>query len=408
MSMNRRQALGAFGAATALSLTSARAFAQEGPITVSALYDQSGGLESYGQPIVDALRFAVDEQNAKGGLLGREVKLNVYDPQTNMQLYAQFARQAALSDKPAVVFAGITSASREVVRPIMRQFNTLYFYANQYEGGVCDRNMFATGVTPGQTVEKLVDYSVKNNGGKVYIVAADYNYGQIIADWVKKYTADHGGEVLGVEFFPMDVTDFKTSISKIQAAKPDYVWSALVGGAHISFYRQWKAAGMLGKIPMSSTTFAGGNEHVILTPEESDGIMVCQNYLQELDNPLNQQFVADFHAKFGADYPYITELGMGAYQGFRLWAAGVEKAGTIDRLPVIEALETGISLDAPSGRVTIDPKTHHTTMDVHIARVENGGLIPVETFEQQPPADTALVCDLVANPDDNQQYVIDF
>jgi branched-chain amino acid transport system substrate-binding protein len=77
-------------------------------------------------------------------------------------------------------------------------------------------------------------------------------------------------------------------------------------------------------------------------------------------------------------------------------------------MKVIEALETGISLDAPSGRVTIDPKTHHTTMDVHIARVENGGLIPVETFEQQPPADTALVCDLIANPDDNQQYVIDF
>lgn len=86
----------------------------------------------------------------------------------------------------------------------------------------------------------------------------------------------------------------------------------------------------------------------------------------------------------------------------------MEKAGTVDRLPVIKALESGISLEAPSGRISIDPKTHHTTMDVHIARVENGGLLPVETFEQQPPADTAMVCDLIANPDDNQQYVIDF
>lgn len=135
--------------------------------------------------------------------------------------------------------------------------------------------------------------------------------------------------------------------------------------------------------------------------------MVCQNYLQELDSPTNRAFVSDFHAMYGADYPYITELGVGAYQGFKLWAKGVEQAGTTERMAVIEVLETGIALDGPSGRVQIDPQTHHTIMDVHVAQVQDGGLVPVATFAQQPPADTAMSCDLIANPDDNTQYVIE-
>jgi len=110
------------------------------------------------------------------------------------------------------------------------------------------------------------------------------------------------------------------------------VWSALVGGAHISFYRQWAAAGMHKSIPMASTTFAVGNEHIVLSPEECNGMLICYNYFQDLKNPVNAAFVANFHKRFGADYPNITELAMGTYQGFRLWAEGVKKAGSIDRL----------------------------------------------------------------------------
>ena len=91
-----------------------------------------------------------------------------------------------------------------------------------------------------------------------------------------------------IDFFPLDVTNFSSTISKIQAAKPDFVWSALVGGAHISFYRQWAAAGMRASIPMASTTFAVGNEHIVLSPEECNGMLVCYNYFQDLKNPVNQ------------------------------------------------------------------------------------------------------------------------
>ena len=97
---------------------------------------------------------------------------------------------------------------------------------------------------------------------------------------------------------------------------------------------------------------------------------------------------------------------MGTYQGFRLWAEAVKKASSVDRLKVIEALETGISIDAPSGKVTIDPPTHHCVLDVHIAEVNNKKLNVLEDFPQQKPADTAAVCNLIKNPNDNQQYVI--
>jgi urea transport system substrate-binding protein len=394
-------------AALAAGAFANRAFADE-PIGVGSLHDLSGGLDIYGKPMVDALTLAVEEANAGGGLLGRQLKLINYDTQSSMQLYTQFAQQAALKDKVAVVHGGITSASREVIRPVLDKFKTLYFYNTQYEGGVCDRGQFDTGVTPAQTVEKLVPYAMKKWGKKVYVVAADYNYGQITSQWVKKYVVENGGEVLSMDYFPLDVTNFGSTISKIQAAKPDFVWSALVGGAHISFYRQWAAAGMRKTIPMASTTFAVGNEQIVLSPDECNGMLVCYNYFQDVKNPVNTAFLERFHKRFGADYPNVTELAMGTYQGFQLWADAVKKANSVDRMKVIEALETGISIDAPSGKVTIDPPTHHCILDVHIAEVQDKKLVVLEDFAQQKPADTAAVCDLIKNPNDNQQYVIKF
>ena len=375
-------------------------------IVVGSIIDMSGGLDIYGKPMADCMTLAVEEQNAAGGLLGKKIKLATYDPQSNMQLYAQFAQQSALKDKSTVVMGGITSASREVIRPVLTRNKTLYFYNTQYEGGVCDRNTFCTGVTPGQTVAKLIPYAMKKWGKKVYVVAADYNYGQITSQWVKKFVQENGGSVASIDFFPLDVTNFGPTISKIEQAKPDMIVSALVGGAHIAFYRQWAAAGLTKKIPLASTTFAGGNEHIVLSPAEADGFLVSYNYFQNVDTPENKAFKERFYKRFGADYPNITELAMGTYQGFKLWAEAVKKAGSIDREKMITALESGITIDGPSGKVSIDPETHHCVLNVRIAEVRNKQLNIVETFEQQPPVDTSAVCNLKKNPKDNQQYVI--
>src|SRR5580692_11093053 len=140
MTINRRNFLQSAAAVSlGASAFATKAFAEDA-IGVASLHDLSGGLDIYGKPMVDALTLAVEEANAAGGLLERQIKLINYDTQSSMQLYTQFAQQAALKDKVAVVHGGITSASREVIRPVLDRFKTLYFYNTQYEGGVCDRN----------------------------------------------------------------------------------------------------------------------------------------------------------------------------------------------------------------------------------------------------------------------------
>ena len=406
--MDRRSFIKSSGAAMAgtssLILPLSALAADE--IGIGSIHDLSGGLDIYGKPMLDCLTLAIEEQNAAGGLLGKKLKLVSYDPQSNMQMYTQFAQQASLKDKVAVVHGGITSASREVIRPVLNRNKTLYFYNTQYEGGVCDRGSFMTGVTPAQTVGKLIPYAMKKWGKKIYVIAADYNYGQITSQWVKKFALENGGSIAAIDFFPLDVTTFGPTIAKIEAAKPDMVVSALVGGAHMSFYRQWAAAGLTKKIPLASTTFAVGNEHIVLSPEEADGFLLSYNYFENLDTPENKAFKERFHKRFGKDYPNITELAMGTYQGFKLWAEGVKKANSVEIGKVTTALESGISINGPSGKVTIDPATHHCILNVSVAEVKAKKLNILQTFPQQAPTDTSAVCNLQKNPKDNQQYVI--
>jgi urea transport system substrate-binding protein len=145
----------------------------------------------------------------------------------------------------------------------------------------------------------------------------------------------------------------------------------------------------------------------VLSKEEGDGIVCAFSYFQEVDNPLNKAFLEKFRAKVGPKAPYLSELPMRTYIGVQLWAEAVRRAKSIDRMKVIEALESGISLDTPAGKTTLDPKTNHVTLDVYLAQVQNQGFTVLSTYPNQPPLDTASVCDLVAHPNENQQYVVD-
>jgi branched-chain amino acid transport system substrate-binding protein len=253
----------------------------------------------------------------------------------------------------------------------------------------------------------MIPYVMNKWGKKIYTVAADYIYGQTTAKWVKKYCQDAGGEVLSTDFFPLDVTNFGPTIAKIQAAKPDIVMSVLVGGAHISFYRQWAASGMKKQIPMASTTFGIGNEQAVLTPEEGDGIISTYGYFPSIQTPENLAFIKRYEDRFGKNAPGNVEMSAMTYQGFNLWADAVTKAGTTDRMKVIQALETGLSFVGPAGKTTIDAATHHCIIDAYIAVAENQKWKVLESYSQQKPLDTSAVCNLIKNPNDNQQYIID-
>ena len=404
--ISRRTLLNTAGATAVLAgVPLFRVHAEDAPIKLGCIEDNSGVLDIYGKPIVMANALAVEEINAGGGLLGRKIELKQYDSQSDIALYTKYAQQLVREDKVDAAHAGITSASREAIRQTFRRGNTLYFYNILYEGGVCDRNCFVTGTTPAQAVEPIIDYAMKKWGNKVYVLAADYNYGQITAKWVAHYVEQRKGNILATNFFPLDVSDFGSTIAKIQDAAPNFVVAALVGGAHMSFFRQWAASGMNKKIPLTSTTFGVGNEHLALSPAEGDGILIAGNYSPELDTPANKKFLAAWAKKYG-DAKVVHELAVSQYQGIMLWAEAVRKAGTLDREALIKTLETGLKIEGPAGTVAVDPKTHHCALDIHLMVVKDQKLTIMDTAPQRPPADTAQYCDLQKNPDDNKQYEV--
>ena len=374
-------------------------------IKLGSVLDTSGNFDAYGKPMDMATDLAIEEINASGGLLGRKVVKVGYDTQSNMALYTKFAQELVRQDKVDVVAGGILSASREAIRSVLARGGVPYVYTPLYEGGVCDFNTLMVGITPAQQAEVLVPYAMKQFGKKAYILAADYNYGQYMAKWFQKYLKDNGGEAVSVDFFPLDVSDFNSTIAKIQQAKPDFVISALVGGSHLSFYRQWAAAGMKGKIPMASTTLGVGNEHKVLTASEGDGILVAYNYSPELDNKANKAFLAAWSKKYG-DTKLVNELAASHYQGIKLWADAVKKAKSLKQADLTKAYASGLAIDAPSGRVTLDPATQHVSLDVHVMEIRGQKLNVKQSFPQRPPRDTQGVCDLRKTPTSSMQYEI--
>jgi len=378
-------------------------------IAVGSILDATGPINIYGLPMIDATKFAVDAINQSGGVLGRKLRLIEADCQSNNQVYAQNAVKLILDDKVSVLMGGITSASREAVRPVVDKYSALYFYNEQYEGGVCDKLVFCTGVTPAQQLGVLVPWSVKQHGNWFYTLAADYNYGHISADWVKVYLKAAGGELSGEEFIPLDVVNFDSVIQRLQSAKPDVVMSLLVGGNHIAFYRQFAAAGLKEKMAIVSATFGLGNEQVVLKPQEAEGIVVIYPYFQELDNAVNKDWVAAWRKRFGANYTYITDSACTVWNGWHLWAMAVNKANSLDRDKVIAALETGLTFDSPEGHIRLDPKSHHVVHSVHLAKVnDKNGFAIMESFANVEPSDTMKVCDLIANPNEHKQYTPKF
>ena len=410
MTPSRRRFLASTGSAAGLTaLGTAIPFelvlAQGSPIKLGSVLDNSGNLDAYGKPMVMATQLAAEEINAGGGLLGRKIEVKQYDSQSDIALYTKFAQQLSRDDKVDVVHGGITSASREAIRQTFKRANTLYFYNVLYEGGVCDRNVVCTGTTPAQAVEPIVVIALKQWGKTAYILAADYNYGQITAKWLAHYIALGKGQVLKTDFFPLDVADFGSTIAKIQQEKPAFIVSALVGGAHMSFYRQWAASGMNKKIPLCSTTFGVGNEHLALSPAEGDGILIAGNYSQESADPANKDFLAKWAKRFG-DTKVVHEIAVSQYQGIMLWAACVKKAGSLDREKMLAAIESGISIRGPGGKITLEPKTHHATLDIKVMEVKGQKLTIKQEFKARPPSDTAQFCDLIKNPAENKQFEV--
>ncbi|MDT7950987.1 MAG: urea ABC transporter substrate-binding protein [Acetobacteraceae bacterium] len=392
-------------AATLLAISSPATSWAADPIKLGVLEDQSGdfALATIGK--VHGIQLATDEINAAGGIAGRKLELVIYDTQSDNTRYQEFMRRVLQRDKVDAVFAGFSSASREAYRPIVDQLNGLAFYNNQYEGGVCDAHMIVTGAVPEQQFSTLIPWMMEKFGKHVYTIAADYNFGQISAEWVRNIVKENGGTMAGEEFIPLGVSQFSSTIQNIQKAKPDVLITLLVGAAQASYYEQAAAANL--KVPMGSSVNVGqAYEHKRFKPPSLANMYVTTNWIEEVPNEASKAFVKKWHAKFPSE-PYINQEAENSYIAVYLYKQMIERAnGSTKRDDLRKIIAKGdVCMDAPEGKVCIDPKSQHMSHTIYLAKVNDDHSIsfPNEWSDIKPYWLGDAGCDLTKkNP--NAQY----
>ena len=376
------------------------------PIKVGSILDTTGGFAGYGLAMQAAANLAIEDINANGGVLGRPLELISKDAQSDIAIYTQGARELSNDDEIAVVVGGISSASREAMRPIFKSANMLYIYPTLYEGGVCDKNTFVTGPTPSQQMEPLLKWASESEGlKKWYVLAADYNYGQIAAKWAQVYADQFGAEIVGgPTFFDLSVNNFSSEIPAIQASGADLIVSLLVGADQDNFYKQWTAAGLNKTTTIVSPVFGFGSEQVTVGPE-AEGIVAAWPYVTEVATPASDAFKAAWAA--AGIREAITPSAEAVWNAWHLWANAANAAGSVDRDVVTATLEGGeVGYDGPGGRISIDPGSHHAIQPMYLVRANGAGGWDVlqELTPAAVPSYEQSVCDLIADPSIDKQF----
>lgn len=329
-------------------------------------------LDDGGERASEDLVFDEDDDilidSGESGVLGRELELVSVDGQSNNATWQQLARRLIQQDQVDVLVAGFASAEREAIRPIVDQFNQLYFYTNQYEGGVADANTFCTGPVCEQQVIPTVQYMVEKFGPRCFTIAADYNFGQLTAAWTRAFIPLVGGEIVAEEFVPLSVSEFSQVIARIQQANPDWVMTLLVGQNQHNYYPQAAAAGL--RLPMASTVnMAQGYEHKRFPPPSLANMHNAIQYQMEVPTGRNREFVKRWMAMFPEDQ-YIGEMAQNTYFTIHLYAKAARLAGTTDQETVRRALELGWNIEAPEGSVFLEPGTHHCAHPIRLAHAD--------------------------------------
>ncbi|WP_428484254.1 urea ABC transporter substrate-binding protein [Rhodopila sp.] len=405
--MHRRSLLLGAAAAPLAGLAGRGAQAANTPIKIGLLEDVSGDLAAIGLPKLHGSQLAVDEVNASGGIMGRPVDLTHLDPQGDNARYQEFARRLLQRDKVDVLIGGITSASREAVRPIADRANAFYIYTNQYEGGVCDANMLSVGAVPEQQLSTLLPYMVEKFGKRVYTVAADYNFGHLSSEWGHSIMQPLGVDFVGEEFIPLGVSQFAQTIQNIQRAKPDWLYMLDVGAAQSSFYEQKNAAGV--HLPMASPVkIMLGFEHKLFPPGVMANMYAAANWFEELDTPPADAFKKRWRAKYPKEV-YINDMGYNAYVAIMMYKMLVETGKSTSLASIRKVMASGTAgIEAPEGFITIDPASQHCSHHMRLISVDAKNDVHVlkDFGIIKPYWLSSIGCDLTkANP--KEQYTPD-
>ena len=381
------------------------------PIKVGVLHSLSGTMAISETTLKDTILMMVDEQNAKGGLLGRPVEAVVVDPASDWPLFAERARELLESEQVDVVFGCWTSVSRKSVLPVFEELNGLLFYPVQYEGEESSKNVIYTGAAPNQQAIPAVNYLRDEVGIERWVLeGTDYVYPRTTNRILEAYLKDELGvadEDISINYTPFGHSDWQTRVSEIEsfgsAGKPTAVVSTINGDANVPFYLELANQEISAEdIPV--VAFSVGEEELSgLDTEPLVGHLAAWNYFQSIEDPMNSEFIANWKQRMGESR--TTNDPMEAhYIGFNLWAKAVEQAGTTDVDAVLAALPGTETPNLTGGTAEL-LSNHHITKPVFIGEVradgqfdvvwQTDGLVPGDAWTNHLPDSSVIEADWV-------------
>jgi urea transport system substrate-binding protein len=385
--MNRRITLRAVSAAIAASATlSFSAFAAD-TIKVGVLHSLSGTMAISETVLKDTVLMAIDEINAKGGVMGKKLEPVVVDPASNWPLFAEKTKQLISQDKVAVIFGCWTSVSRKSVLPVVEELNGLLFYPVQYEGEELSKNVFYTGAAPNQQAIPAVEYLMSKDGGgakRFVLLGTDYVYPRTTNKILRAFLKSKGvaDKDIDEKYTPFGHSDYQTivaDVKKFSAGGKTAVISTINGDSNVPFYKELGNQGLKATdVPV--VAFSVGEEELRgVDTKPLVGHLAAWNYFMSIKAPANDEFTKKWaaYAKAkklpGADKPLTNDPMEATYIGINMWKQAVEKAKSTDTDKVVAAM-AGQTFKAPSGITSkMDEKNHHLHKSVFIGEVKADG-----------------------------------
>ncbi|WP_306755379.1 urea ABC transporter substrate-binding protein [Paracoccus actinidiae] len=378
---------------TAMGLATG-AMAQEGePIRIGVLHSLSGTMAISETTLKDTVLMMVEQQNAKGGLLGRPLEAVVVDPASDWPLFAEKARELLTVSEVDTIFGCWTSVSRKSVLPVIEELNGLLFYPVQYEGEESSRNVIYTGAAPNQQAIPAVDYMAEELGVEKWaLLGTDYVYPRTTNNILDAYLKGKGvaeGDIF-VNYTPFGHSDWSKIVADVVALGADGkkvgVVSTINGDANVGFYKELAAAGVSADdIPVMA--FSVGEEELAgLDTANLVGHLAAWNYFQTAESDANTAFIEEWKAFIGDDERVTNDPMEATVIGFNAWVAAVEKAGTTDVDPVLDAI---VGVEVPNltgGTATILPN-HHLTKPVLIGEIREDGQFDIVSQTEPVPGD---------------------
>jgi len=368
----------------------AKAAGEKGPIKIGVLHSLSGTMAISEVSLRDVVLMAVEEINAKGGVMGRKLEPVVVDPASNWDLFAEKAKELLLKEKVAVTFGCWTSVSRKSVLPVYEKNNGLLFYPVQYEGEECSRNVFYTGAAVNQQAVPAVEYLMSKDGGeykKFYLLGTDYVYPRTTNKILRAMLLAKGVPKKNImeEYTPFHHQDYQTIVQKLKAFSRGggaCVISTINGDSNVPFYKEFANQGLTsGDVPIMAFSVAE-DELRGMDTSALVGHLAAWNYYQSVKTPQNKKFVAAFKAyceknKLPGGKDRVTDDPIeAAYFGVYLWKQAVEKAKTTD-VDAVRKAAYGQEFLAPGGPVKLDTRNHHTHKPVLIGEILKNGQFDV-------------------------------